>query len=88
MHYSLPRHADLRAMHEEAKRLFHALQRKDVAATYRYRLFDVLEGSFHARLADAQYIIARRYGFKSWTNLKESLDVRRTNIAAEFQVTD
>jgi hypothetical protein len=84
MHYSLPDHADLRAIHKEARSLFHALQKKDVAASGRYPVFDVLEGSSHARLADAQYIIARRYGFKSWANLVEGLNARRANTAAEF----
>ena len=84
MHYSLPRHADLRAIHKEARRLFLALQRKDVAASGRYPVFDVLEGSSHARLADAQYIIARRYGFKSWANLTKGLNARRTNTVAKF----
>ena len=29
-------------------------------------------------LPTPQYIVARRYGFKSWANLKDSLSLRRT----------
>jgi hypothetical protein len=79
--------ANLEAIQKEARKLLRALRRNDVAATERYRPFDVLESSSHARLADAQYIIARRYGFKSWANMKESLNARRTNTAAKFLVT-
>ena len=83
MHYNLPRHADLRAIHREARKLFHALERKDVAASGRYDVFDVLEGGSHARLADAQYMIARRYGFKSWAHLTEVLNAQRINTVAK-----
>jgi hypothetical protein len=55
-----------------------ALQRNEVATVERYRPFEVLDGHSHARLADAQYIIARRYGFRSWANLRDRLVVKRT----------
>ena len=60
----------LEAIEKEAKKLLHALQRNDVAAIERYRPYDVLDDTSHPRLADAQYIIARSYGFRSWANLK------------------
>ena len=69
---------DLRAIQKEARGLLRALQRNDFATTRLYRYCGVVEGNFHARLADAQYIVARRYGFKSWANLKDSLSLRRT----------
>ncbi len=78
---------DLQAIQKEARGLFRALQRNDFAATRLYRHSDVVEGNFHARLADAQYIVARRYGFKSWANLKDSLSPRRTDIPAKFTTT-
>ena len=84
---SLPVGANLEAIQKEARKLLSALRRNDVAATARYRRFDVLESSSHARLADAQYIIARSYGFKSWANLRESLAARRTSTAAKFLAT-
>jgi len=78
MYRALPVGANLEAMQKEARKLLRALQRNDVAATQRYRPFDFLDSTFPARLADAQYIIARRYGFRSWANLKDRLIVRRT----------
>ena len=69
-------HASFEAIQKEARKLLHALQRKDAAAIERYRPFDALDSTSHARLADAQYIIARRYGFRSWANLKARLIVR------------
>ncbi len=71
-------HQDLQAVQKEARGLLRALQRNDFATTRRYRHYDVEEDNFHARLADAQYIVARRYGFKSWANLKDRLSPRRT----------
>ena len=78
MDRSLPFDANFDAIQKEARKLLRALQRNDVAATERYRPFDVLDSTSHARLADAQYIIARRYGFRSWAKLKDRLIVRRT----------
>ena len=78
---------DLQAIQKEARGLLRALQRNDFATTRRYRHSDVVESNFHARLADAQYIVARRYGFKSWVNLKDSLSSRRTEIPAKFTTT-
>jgi len=75
----LPVGANLEAIQKEARELLRALQRKDIAASERYSPFDVLESSSHARLADAQYIIARSYGFRSWASLTDRLIVRRAN---------
>ena len=70
MHRSLSFDANLEAIQKEARTLLRALQRNDVAAIERYRPYEVLDDASHPRLADAQYIIARRYGFRSWANLK------------------
>ena len=70
MHRILPFEANSEAIQKEAKTLLRALQRNDVAAIERYRPYDVLDDASHLRLADAQYIIARRYGFRSWAMLK------------------
>jgi hypothetical protein len=69
MHRRLPLDANLEAIQREARTLLGALQRNDVAAIERYRPYEVLDSTSHPRLADAQYIIARRYGFRSWANL-------------------
>lgn len=74
----LPVDANFEAIQREARELFRALQRNDVAALERYRPADVLDSISRTRLADAQYVIARRYGFRSWANLKECLILQRT----------
>jgi len=73
---SLPYDANFEAIQKEARELLRALRRNDAPATERYRPFDVLDSTSHARLADAQYIVARRYGFRSWASLKDRLVVR------------
>jgi hypothetical protein len=83
MYGTLPFGANLEAIQKEARKLLRALRRNDVAATRRYRPFDFLDGTSHARLADAQYIIARRYGFKSWAKLRDHLLVPRAKTAPD-----
>ena len=78
---------DLQAIQKEARALLRALQRNDFATTRRYRDSDVGESIIHAKLPDAQYIIARRYGFKSWANLKDSLKPQRAEIPHKFTAT-
>ena len=73
LHPNLPSQLGYDAIQKEAKKLFHALQRKDFAAIERYDPFAILDDVSHARLADAQFVIARRYGFKSWARMKEKL---------------
>jgi len=77
MKRTLRLHANFEAIQKEARKLLRALQQKDAVATERYQPFDILDRTSHARLADAQYIIARRYGFRSWSNLREHLIVER-----------
>lgn len=73
MDRSLPFAANLEAIQKEARTLFRDLQQNDVAAVARYRAFEFLDRSSRVRLADAQYVIARHYGFKSWTSLRKYL---------------
>jgi hypothetical protein len=73
LHHSLPSQSDFSVIQKEARRLFHALQRKDIGAIERYDPFAILDNVSHARLTDAQYVIARRYGFRSWARMKETL---------------
>jgi hypothetical protein len=73
LHHNFPSQAGFDVIQKEAKKLFHALQRKDIAVLQRYDPFAILGDVSHARLADAQYVIARRYGFRSWARMKETL---------------
>jgi len=58
---------------KEARKLLHALQRRDAAALRRYYSIDCLDGLAQPRLDEAQYIIAREHGYGSWQKLKEHL---------------
>jgi hypothetical protein len=57
---------------KEARVFLHRLRRRDAAAVKQYFLLDPEAGTF-SRLADAQYVIARKYGYRSWPDLKEHL---------------
>ena len=74
MHRTLHSQATLENMKREARELFHALRRGDVRALRQSESLDPQAGTLDPRLADAQYLIAREYGFNSWQKLKASLD--------------
>jgi len=59
---------------KEARELLHDLRRWDATALRRQYSVDCEAGKFPARLADAQYIVAREYGYRSWQNLKQRLE--------------
>lgn len=61
----------LEAAQKEAKTLLHNLQQQDVLPE-RYGQFNATDVS-PARRSDAQYLVARYYGFKSWVALRASL---------------
>ena len=67
-----PLMSDFSAAQKEARALLCSLQRRDPLAAGRYSAFDIFDVP-PARLADAQYFVARRYGFKSWAALKSCL---------------
>ena len=70
---SLPSQRTLEDIRKEARGLLHDLRRWDAAAIRRQYSLDCEAGKFPARLADAQYIVAREYGYRSWQNLKQRL---------------
>lgn len=70
---SLPSQRTLEDIRKEARGLLHDLRRWDAAALRRQYSLDCEAGKFPARLADAQYILAREYGYRSWQNLKQRL---------------
>jgi len=76
----LPRHfEDIR---KEARELLHDLRRCDAAALRRHYLVDCEAGKSPARLADAQYIVAREYGYRSWQKLKQRLETNCQDISS------
>ena len=71
----------------EARALLHDLRLGDPVAVRVFYLLDCEINSSRARLADAQYIIARKYGFKSWHYLKQQL-VGEKSTASSFPRDD
>ena len=74
---SLPSQGHFEDIRKEARELLHDLRRWDAAAVRRHYMVDCEAGKFPARLADAQYIIAREYGYRSWQKLKQRLEANR-----------
>ena len=62
----LPANPDLAHLRKQAKDLLHELERNDPEAVALFRSL----GRATPKLADAQYLIAREYGFPSWARLK------------------
>lgn len=57
----------------EARDLLHAIRKHDAVAFGRFQSYDPL-AALQPRLADAQYIIAREYGYSSWRKLTQRLE--------------
>jgi hypothetical protein len=70
---SLPSQRNFEDIRKEARELLHGLRRWDAAALRRHHSLDCEAGRSPARLADAQYIVAREYGYPSWQKLKQRL---------------
>jgi hypothetical protein len=74
MFRSLPSQRNFEDIKREARELLHDLRRRDAAALRRHYSLDCEAGKFPARLADAQYVVAREYGYRSWQKLKQRLE--------------
>ena len=61
----------LHQIEKEARGLLHQVRRRDATALKQYFLLGPEAGTFLARSADAQYVVARKYGFTSWQELKK-----------------
>jgi hypothetical protein len=70
----LPTQRKFEDIQKEARELLHHLRRRDAAALSRHYSLDCEAGRFQVMLADAQYIIAREYGYRSWQKLKQRLE--------------
>ena len=67
----LPDSPSLEHLRNQAKALLEAFRAKDVDAVYRVRSFSSAEPF---KLSHAQFVIAREYGFQSWTRLKARIE--------------
>ena len=77
----LPERPNLEQLKKQAKSLLHAAQANEPAALERFLALPALTGKSVADLAgldlalhDAQSVIAREYGFKSWNELREHVE--------------
>ena len=71
---SLPAHPDLGQQKNQAKELLESFTAGDVESRARIRA--VLPDKKRIALADAQFVIAREYGFATWAALKEHIGGR------------
>jgi ankyrin repeat protein len=71
---SLPASPDLEQQKKQAKELLKAFTAGDAESRARVRA--VLPDKQRITLADAQFVLAREYGFASWTELKRHIDER------------
>lgn len=77
MTQQLPERANLEQLRKQAKSLLHAARNQEPAALNRFRAVLALAGpSDYGSLAlhNAQFVIAREYGFKSWNELREHVE--------------
>jgi hypothetical protein len=71
---TLPARADLEQQRKLAKELITAFRRGDAEAHARIRA--ELPNKTDAALADAQFVLAREYGFESWSALKQHIEAK------------
>jgi ankyrin repeat protein len=69
---ALPARPSLEHLKKQAKELLHSVQAQDPTAAERFRSLGIVPAD--AKLADAQHVVARDYGFSSWTTLKEHVE--------------
>jgi ankyrin repeat protein len=87
--HQLPERANIEQLRKQAKSLLHAARAKDPAALQRFQALPQLArkseaelGSIGLALHDAQSVVAREYGFKSWNELREHVEERSLSFDA------
>jgi hypothetical protein len=85
----LPERANLEQLKKQAKSLLHAARARDPAALERFKALPQLAaksvaelGAMSLALHDAQSVIAREHGFKSWNELREHVEEQSLSFAA------
>jgi ankyrin repeat protein len=80
----LPERPNLEQLKKQAKSLLHDARAGDGAALARFRVLPALDSRSLA-LHDAQSVIAREYGFKSWKELRDHVEERSLSFAAAVE---
>src|SRR5690348_9535777 len=85
---NLPDRPNLEQLKKQAKSLLHAARARDSAALQRFQILPALARRSLAELQaadlalhDAQSVIAREHGFKSWNELREHVEERTLSFA-------
>src|SRR5262249_45396333 len=78
---NLPDRPNLEHLKKQAKSLLHAARAKEPEALQRLRILPAPPAT-EVALHDAQSVIAREYGFKSWNELREHVEERTLSFAA------
>jgi ankyrin repeat protein len=80
---SLPPHSSLEQQRKQAKELLRSLRGGDAAARERFRRH--LPDKARLTLADAQLVLAREHGFRSWAALKAHLEQAEGGVPASVE---
>src|SRR5215469_2835858 len=80
----LPERANVEQLKKQAKSLLHAARSQDPAALRRFQATLASRSLNQDTIAlhDAQFVIAREYGFKSWNDLREHVEERSLPFSA------
>jgi ankyrin repeat protein len=80
----LPERPNLEQLKKQAKSLLHASQNQDPTALERFHAVFADRSLTRDTLAlhDAQFVIAREYGFKSWNDLRDEIAERSLSFSA------
>ena len=89
---TLPDRPNLEQLKKQAKSLLHAARAREPAALRRFQILPALASRSLAELQtadlalhDAQSVIAREHGFKSWNELREHVEERTLSFAAAVE---
>jgi len=80
---TLPDRPNLEHLKKQAKSLLHAARAKEPAALQRFQILPRPPADL--ALHDAQSVIAREHGFKSWNELREHVEERTLSFAAAVE---
>src|SRR5215467_6274395 len=80
----LPERANLEQLKKQAKSLLRAARNQDPAALRRFQAILIGRSLNQDAIAlhDAQFVIAREYGFKSWNDLREHIEELSLSFSA------
>jgi hypothetical protein len=84
MSHDLPTKPNLEHLKKQAKELLSDFRQRKSAAVERFRAHISHATAVAAKLADAQHVIARDYGFASWPKLKEHVESLTLNPAEQL----